>query len=164
VVFRLNVMQGSEFYQYFEKFPNIKSHFDGIFSIDTLPKTIKYRHFCICNTDLSSGLGEHWFCFVRNSNYEIESFDSLGFSKEKKEKLLSYCSFNYVSEIKVNETQFQSQNSTACGLFTIYFLIERMHNLDLTFSELLEEIFDDDLLKNESIVKQFCDKILKDKL
>jgi hypothetical protein len=164
VVFRLIIskMQASEFEQYFEKYPFLKKHFLGIFAIDTLPKLIKYRQFCICNTDKSTESGQHWFCFVKNSNYELECFDSLGLTDKKKENLLKYCSFRYVKELKYNETSFQSEDSTTCGLFTVYFLIERMHNLDLTFNELLEEIFDEDKLKNELKVENFCKSVLEE--
>ncbi len=48
-------MQGNEFFQYFEKFPYLNKHFRGIFAIDTIPKVLKYREFCICNTDKSTG-------------------------------------------------------------------------------------------------------------
>jgi len=155
-------MQASEFQKYFEKFPFIKKYFLGIFAIDTLPKLIKYRHFCICNTDKSTESGQHWFCFVKNSNYELECFDSLGINEEKKQKLVNFCSFRNVKELKYNETPFQCDDSSTCGLFTIYFLIERMHNLDLTFYEVLEEIFDEDKLKNEKKVEQFCNNILEE--
>jgi hypothetical protein len=157
-------MQGSEFEQYITKFPFLKKHFLGIYSIDNLPKVIKYRQFCICNTDKSSESGQHWFCFLKNSNYQLECFDSLGITIEKKEKLLKYCSFSYVKELKYNETAFQSPDSNTCGLFTIYFLIERMHNLDLTFNELLEEIFDEESARNELRVQEFCHNILKEEL
>ena len=50
-------MQGADLLQYFEGFNEVKKSFDGIFSIDTLPKTIKLRHFLICNTDVKSGRG-----------------------------------------------------------------------------------------------------------
>ena len=79
-------MQGSEFVEYFEKNPILKKQFKGVFAIDTLPKSLKYRNFCICNTDKSSGNGFHWFCFLRSSKETIECFDSLGINKEKKEQ------------------------------------------------------------------------------
>ena len=36
-----------------------------------------------------------------------------------------------------------------------------MHNLDLSFEELLEDIFSDNEDVNESKVSSFCDQILK---
>ena len=78
-------MQGSEFHQYFNSFPSIQKHFKGIFSIDTLPKYLKLCHFLICNTDISTGTGLHWFVLIRNSKNGMECFDSLGISPDKKE-------------------------------------------------------------------------------
>ena len=149
-------MQGFEINDFFDSFPQLKKHYAGIFAVDTLPKQLKFRHFCVCNTDKSSGVGIHWFCFLRNSKYSIECFDSLGVTTEKKELLGKICKFKGITEIEFNETQFQASNSESCGLFTLYFLLERMHNLDLTFETLLEEIFDaenHDL--NEQKVKDF---------
>jgi hypothetical protein len=37
-----------------------------------------------------------------------------------------------------------------------------MFNLDLTFDELLEEIFSNNEDENETKVKKFCDEVLKD--
>jgi hypothetical protein len=153
-------MQGFEFITYFEKFPELRKQFIGVFSIDTLPKIIKYRTFCICNTDVHNGIGKHWICFIRNEHSEIECFDSLGITDEKRELLSSYCKFKQKSII-YNETKFQKDNTDSCGLFCLYFLIERMHNLDLTFEELLEDIFCPNEDINESRVSLFCDKILQ---
>ena len=117
-------MQGLEFYNYFENFPELKKHFLGVFSIDTLPVAIKFRTFCICNTDVEQGLGKHWICFLRNEKSKIECFDSLGISIEKKALLLKFCKFNQKSLI-FNESKFQKDDTDSCGLFCIYFLFER---------------------------------------
>ena len=154
-------MQGSEFHQYFNSFPSIQKHFKGIFSIDTLPKYLKLRHFLICNTDISTGTGLHWFVLIRNSKNGMECFDSLGISAEKKENLKKHCKFRGIHELEFNETSFQLINSDTCGKFVLYYIFERMHNLDLAFEEILEEIFDDkDKEKNEQIVQEFCTNIL----
>jgi hypothetical protein len=153
-------MQSSEFDNYFASFPNIKNHFLGVFSINTLPKLIKYRKFCICNTDVESGNGKHWICFVRSDKDTIELFDSLGVDKEKLDLITKYCKFN-VKEIIYNETQFQTDFSETCGLFVIYFLIERIFNLDLSFEQLLHDIFYENKLTNEKKVIEFCSEIIE---
>ena len=102
----------------------------------------------------------HWFCLLRNAHSELECFDSLGITNEKKEILQKNCQFRGIKEIHFNESQFQDNLSNSCGKFTIYFIIERMHNLDITFEELLEEIFDpEDTQKNEERVNHFIDKL-----
>ena len=67
-------MQGSEFYEYINLFPEFKKHFKGVFSIDTLPKSLGYRKFLICNTDFQSGDGKHWLCFFQTEKNAIEVF------------------------------------------------------------------------------------------
>ena len=153
-------MQGFELSEFLTNLPNLKKHYRGIFSIDTLPKIIKLRQFLICNTDFSSGNGLHWFCLVRTSKVTVECFDSLGITPSKKAILENYCHFRGIKELQFNETPFQSEDSTSCGLFTLYFIIHRMHNLDLSFNELLEEILiADNTEKNELLVRQFCESV-----
>jgi hypothetical protein len=55
-----------------------------------------------------------------------------------------------------NETAFQNIDTASCGLFVLYFLFERMHNLDLSFDDIIEEIFEEDTNANEEKVKTFC--------
>ena len=154
-------MQGLEITHFIDSFPNLKNHCKGVFAINTLPKTLKYRHFCICNTDFSDGSGIHWFCFLRNSKTTVECFDSLGICDQKREILMKHCAFRGVTEIIFNETQFQKNTSNTCGLFVIYFIFERMHNLDLSFETILSEIFDAaDQQINEDQVKRFCDNLM----
>ena len=150
-------MQGFELNNFLDHFPMLKKHNAGIFAINTLPKSLKFRHFCFCNTDVHDGVGIHWFCLLRNSKDTIECFDSLGIDDKKLNVLKTVCKFRGVKELEFNETQFQPNNSNECGLFTLYFLVERMHNLDLSFDELLEEIFDaSDQDKNNFKVLEFA--------
>ena len=95
-------MQGFEFHEYLNAFPVLKKHFKGIFSIDTLPKVLKFRQFLICNTDIKTGAGLHWFVLIRNSKYGIECFDSLGISSYKKDQLTKYCKFRGIEELEFN--------------------------------------------------------------
>ena len=156
-------MQGFEFIDYLENFPFLKNHFAGIFPIDKLPKSIKVRHFCICNTDKSSGSGRHWFCLLKTSKSCLECFDSLGIDSNKQKVLEIVCKFRGIKTLQYNETPFQSPNSNTCGLFTLYFIIERMHNLDMEFSDLLYELFDaDDQESNEKKIQHFYETVIKD--
>ena len=52
-------------------------------------------------------------------------------------------------------TQVQGNESAACGQFCLYFLVERLCNLDFSFHELLNEIFFNDVKKNEEEVQKF---------
>ena len=153
-------MQGSDFHKYFDKFPELKRRFKGIFSIDTLPKKLNYRHFLIVNTDVQSGLGKHWFSFYRCAKNNIELFDSLSLNDEKKNLILTYCKFQ--QEITFNENPFQLQNTSTCGLYVIYYCIERTFNLDLDFLTFLELTFDENCDENEKRIARFCSDVLLD--
>ena len=141
-------MISTEIKLFFERYPSLKKFFLGTFSIDTVPKVIPLNHFLICNTDTSSGSGLHWFALFRFSKQDLECFDSLGISQEKKD-LLTSLNFKGVSNLVFNVTQVQPNESISCGQFAVYFLFERLHNLDFSFHELLNELFVDNLIKNE---------------
>jgi hypothetical protein len=151
-------MQGSELIKVIEKFKSLHNRFLGVFSIDTLPQKIKLNTFCFCNTDTSQGSGKHWLCFVKTSKKSIECFDSLGIDDNKQKLLRDYCNFVNTFEIDYNETQFQDSDSSTCGLFVLYFAIHRMHNLDIDFEEILDEIFTFNTLENEKMVKYFFEE------
>jgi len=153
-------MMSTEFSQIFESFPSIGKIYIGTFPRDKLPKQIKTNHFAIVNTDVSSGNGVHWFCIFRYSTSTLEVFDSLGIDNEKKGLLHS---FNYgnLREVEFNATQFQSNDSDSCGKFVLYFLINRLHNLDHSFKDLLNEIFEPNLEENEKKVEKFYRNVLK---
>ena len=50
------------------------SHFDGVFSIDTLPDRPR---MLVCNTDTSDGPDRHWVC-ISIERGRGEFFDSFG--------------------------------------------------------------------------------------
>jgi len=152
-------MLASEFYEIFDHFPKVKERFSGCVSSDTIPKVLKLNHFIICNTDLSTGEGKHWFTCIRVSKTEVECFDSLGFSTSKVDFLKNNCQFKSVKTLKFNSTPFQSDTSTKCGKFVLYFLFERLYNQDIEFRTLLEEIFQPNLDENDIKVENFFIKI-----
>ena len=78
-----------EIIEFFNFYPHLKKYFLGIRNIDTLIKTIPVNHFLICNTDLSTGPGKHWFVLFRYNQRELECFDSLGVGTERQALLRS---------------------------------------------------------------------------
>ena len=96
---------------------------------------------------------------MRSHKDYIELFDSLGIDEEKHSLITNYCKFR-TKKIIFNEDQFQDSTSDSCGYFVLYFVFERMHNLDLSFEDLLEDIFNHNHIENEEKVKQFCEEIL----
>lgn len=131
---------------------NFKVNFQGIFSADNIPSKIEKSKFVIVNTDVSTGPGKHWYALVRLNNL-IECFDSLGVTEDRKQFICSH--IKQVRFVSVNLTPLQPLSSQLCGQFVLYYLFERYQNLDLKFSELLNQCFDNDLLRNEQIVNTF---------
>ena len=148
-------MISSEFAEKLSHFPNLKKKFGGIFSADTLPIKLKPKSFIICNTDVEKGPGKHWYCVVKIDSSTIECFDSLGVNYEKKKFLAEKFKQRGVSKIKFNVTQVQSSDTATCGLFVLYFLVHRLHNKDLGFTDLLNEIFVASIEENERLIHSF---------
>lgn len=153
-------MESSEFILYFSKFPKILKLFDGTCSIDTVPKRLHVHHFIICNTGLANTRGKHWFLLYRPNKNTIECFDSLGNDDSKKTFLLKNCSYSGIEYIKVNLTPLQQSNTDTCGKFCLMFIVERFHNPDLDFEDLLNSTFSDDRKSNEAAVIEFFNTIL----
>jgi hypothetical protein len=152
-------MLGSEFEKYFENFLEFKKYFLGVFSIDNLPKALKINFFFVCNTKPSNAPGEHWFCVIKTQRNYIELFDSLGVNEEK--ELFYKQNLHFRGFLTFNETPFQSNSSQNCGFFCLYFIFQRLHNLDLTFEELIDEFFDPSEIVNERKVVDFCKELLQ---
>ena len=150
-------MIASDFANKLSSFPQIKKHFQGIFSADTLPKSIKKNHFIICNTDIFSGAGKHWYTVIKLQNDSLEYFDSLGVDDEKKAFIRNNFNQKGITKVKFNVTQVQASTSSTCGLFVLFFIVNRYHNKDLNFTELLNEMFVKSHSQNEEIVTSFCD-------
>ena len=86
----------------------------------------------------------------------MECFDSLGIDNAKKLFISSNLRQKSISQIKFNVTQVQSSDSDTCGLFVLYFLIQRYHNKDLSFNELMNDIFVFSQTENEKLVNNFA--------
>lgn len=151
-------MLTTDFKKYFTG--HLSTHFRGVFAFDQIPSTLKAGHFIVCNTSDSSDIGEHWFVIYRNEKV-IECFDSLGIDSEKLSILQENITFKGTNKLKFNKTQVQSNTTSTCGYFCIYFIFQRFYNRDLKFAELLNEIFSVDVNKNEEIVKQFEKDLLE---
>lgn len=149
-------MQSTELSEIINNISSIKDFFKGIYSIDNVPKRLKKYNFVVINNQTSTERGQHWFCIIKSDLKKYEYFDSLGVTKEKLDLLKSYRIFPYHSIVKYNETSVQDFTSSTCGLYVLYFIINRLHNLDLSFTTLINEIFTIDPLKNEDLVKKFA--------
>lgn len=94
--------------------------------------------------------GSHWFV-VFNFDDTFEVFDSLGGNQ-------SFITSNvpeFGKFLEFNSTAVQSKDSNICGKFCLYFIINRLENLDLHFDEILNIIFNSNLNENEKKVNDF---------
>ena len=148
-------MISSDFANKLSNFPEIKKHFQGVFSADNLPKSIKKNHFIICNTDILKGTGKHWYTVVKLQNDCLEYFDSLGVDNIKKAFIQNNFHQKGITKVKFNVTQVQASTSSTCGLFVLFFIVNRYHNQDLNFTDLLNELFVQSHSQNEEVVNSF---------
>ena len=152
-------LRGNEFQTYFNKFPHILQSFSGVCAIDELPQNIAIRHFLVFNLSEKHLVGSHWAIILRSSVNQIEVFNSLG--QNNVDYLMPYLKFKKPFTINFNEKAVQSISSHYCGFFSIYFIIFRILNFDMSFENVLEDLFySNSLIKNDSIVSQFCENIL----
>lgn len=150
-------LRGFEFKEYFEKIPIILASYQELCSLDTIPKLLRIRKFIIVNLSKQNEQGTHWFVIVRSHNKTYEIFNSLGF--QNLETIQPYFKLRSKADILFNETSFQLENSTTCGLFCIYFVVHRILNFDMSFHDLLEDIFNSTKNENESKVLHFCNRL-----
>ena len=65
-----------------------------------------------------------------------------------------------IKELLFNTSRVQDISTSTCGEFVLYFLFQRMHNLDLDYETLLNEIFCSDPAVNERKVKKYFNSII----
>jgi hypothetical protein len=157
-------LRGFEFEHYFSKLLIVKNIFEGVFSINTVPKRIKKKHFLICNLSPSNEPGSHWIVILRADKNHIEIFNSLGYDTQQKFCLFrNKLPFKTIKFFEYNENQFQPDAAKTCGLFCIYFAINRILNYDHSFSTILEDIFVENKDENDKKVIYYCERLLNSK-
>lgn len=107
-----------------ERIVSAPCRFIGVFPKDTLPRYMTRYPCCyVANTDISSGPGQHWVAVWYNSPSSCEFFDSYGMPPEAYG--FSILCTNY------NHKALQSNSSTVCGQFCLFFLYSRSRGLSL---------------------------------
>ena len=101
-----------EIQEYYKNEPS----FNGVYSRDNLPKTIKNGAYEI-NLDEYKDVGTHWIALYAKDN-KISYFDSFGVEHVSKEikKFIGH------KNIKTNIFRIQADNSKMCGYFCIGFI------------------------------------------
>jgi len=151
-------MLTSDFYEIFLQHPYINKYYAGTYAANNIPSRLKVSNFLILNT--SETIGQHWYTVYRPNRDTLECFDSLGIDSPKKQFIKNNFAKFKAKELLFNTSRVQSLQSTSCGQFVLYFLFQRLHNQDLDFTELLDEIFELSDLTNEQKVKNFIDAIV----
>lgn len=148
-------MQTSEFQIFVDKFPCLKSHFLGVYSLDSIPKKMKSKTFLIFNDQTSTMPGRHWLGLVHTKGNQYNIFDSYGV---KIDSIKPYLKFKN-PQFKYNIGKFQSSETSTCGLFALYFCINNLLNNYDDFSELLSSIFKIKVEENEALVFSFFNNL-----
>ena len=103
--------------------------FHGIYSIDDLPKSIPTRPFLmIVNTHTKNLPGEHWLAVFIDKDKNGEIFDSLALPVSN---ILIQWMNRFTAKWKINKRTFQHSQSTSCGAFVLYYILLRLHMLDM---------------------------------
>ena len=136
-----------EIRKYYENEPR----FNGFFSRDNLPKTIKNGAYII-NLDGYADLGTHWIALYAKDN-EVIYFDSFGVEHVPKETKR----FIAHKDIKTNVFRIQACNSIICGYFCIGFIDFMFAGRSLIDFSSLFSPYDFD--KNDKIILDYFESI-----
>ena len=106
--------------------PVLRERVLGVFAADQLPTAVPYIP-CgfIANTDIKSQSGTHWLAFFIENN-TVDCFDSYGQHPGVYNALFSAWMQNQSLNVRVNQTRLQSDTSSVCGLYCVYFLRQRL--------------------------------------
>ena len=123
-----------------------RSTFRGVYSSDTVPVFATYPSGCVVNTDPAGQPGTHWVALYQEKPGVMETFDSFG---------KDFCSYTInlpPCRLITQCHQLQSDSSTVCGQFCMFFLLRRASGE--TYSHILH-LFTDHKLANDIMVCQY---------
>jgi len=124
--------------------------FHGVYSIDSLPEFIHTRPFLmIVNTHTKNLPGEHWIAILIDEQRNGEVFDSLALPVSN---ILIRWLNRFTKKWKKNELMFQHIFSASCGVFALYFILNRLRVKDF---ETFTALFDKKSHVNECLVQVF---------
>ena len=103
-------------------------NFVGCFARDKLPKKTKRPAGLVINTDKAAESGSHWVAYYISGEGRSEYFDPLGEPVPRNDilKFVKRNSGNAWMNTVYNNTSFQSDDSTKCGQFCIFYLRNRL--------------------------------------
>ena len=136
----------------------IKGHV-GVCAINQL-KSINFNSFSIiCNNEPDTEVGMHWLAFYKDESSEcVEFFDSFAMPIDfYGEEFSKFCT-RKGKILQTSKVQLQSNQSSLCGNYCLYFLIHRSRGV--SFTNILNQ-FSENLHDNDRIVKNFVQNHFK---
>lgn len=108
-----------------------RKYFLDVYASDQLPEWIEHYPACfICNVDSSAKPGSHWLAFYLPSKNHVEFFDSYGNHPHFFQGPISDFVSRY-PRIEYNPLMLQSNVTTVCGQYCIYYLYSRCRGKSL---------------------------------
>jgi hypothetical protein len=136
--------------------PCTKHHIGAVCAVDELISvksiTVLPRIF-IVNTDTHDQPGKHWVCFYFPQDGPTEFFDSLGKHPQFYSKMFVNFIFRHSSEFVYNLKPLQSDSSSTCGHFCLFYSALRCRGISTR--NILSK-FSDDKLMNDELVRHFA--------
>ena len=124
--------------------------FQGVFAANELSPPLSLLASYIVNTDPRSQPGKHWVAIYIDKNRHGEYFDSFG---NKPNKMIYNFLQRVCKSISYNKRCIQNEKSISCGVFCIYFLLQR--NKLCSMSTSLKSMSSDTLLNEIKLIKFF---------
>ena len=100
--------------------------------------------------------------FSEDRDITYELFDPLGVRTSLISSLTEKGVFSEDSIVFFNESAVQHKDSNLCGQFCVTFLTERLENPDISFSDLINQIFSSNLQNNDTVVKEYIKELNHD--
>jgi len=139
--------------------PALSTYVLGTFPSDRLPMYVKRRPCgVIANTDPYYKQGQHWVGLFITERNTGEFFCSLGQSIEHYTR--SFTDFflrNGVRSITSNAIRLQSELSSVCGFYVVYFLTHRCRGVPM--SDIISEFDPRNTNINDAYVSDFVENI-----
>ena len=136
--------------------PITKCIFRGVYSADEVPDFTNLPSGCIVNTDASDQPGSHWVALYQDKPGVIETFDSFG--RELGTYSPHLANLAKKNRIISQSYQLQSDTSTVCGQYCIFFLLRRASHE--TYSHIIH-LFTDYMKANDVMVCQYVNHYFK---
>ena len=114
---------------------------------------VKPNSFIVVNTDTENGMGKHWVSLFIFDDHYTEFFDSLAHYPDYYSSNFTKFLKQVCSKFAMNTREIQSQTSTMCGEFCIYYCYHRC--LGKSFRNIINTFSSTNLNSNDKIVHQF---------